>query len=67
MIVSIIIGRKGSQGFPGKNTFKVFGKPLCSYPLEAARNTGMIDEFYFSTDCPELRKFAQNKGSFKKV
>lgn len=62
MIVSIIIGRKGSQGFPGKNTFKVYGKPLCSYPLEAARNTGMINDFYFSTDCPELTKFAQNNS-----
>lgn len=59
MIVALLIGRKGSKGFPGKNTYNVLGHPLCYYPSIAAINTPDIDEFYFSTDCPKLKKFAE--------
>lgn len=37
MIPALILGRKGSQGFPGKNTMLVLGKPLMAYPLIAAQ------------------------------
>ena len=58
MVVSILIGRRGSVGFPGKNTYKVLGQPLCYYPIKAARDTGIINYYYCSTDCPELKSFA---------
>ena len=58
MIPAILIGRKGSKGFPGKNTFKVLGQPLCYYPTEAAKKTKLIDQIYYSTDCPLLKEFA---------
>ena len=59
MIVALLIGRKGSKGFPGKNTYKVLGHPLCYYASIAAINTPDIDKFYFSTDCPSLKNFAR--------
>ena len=62
MIVSILIGRKGSVGFPGKNTYKVMGNPLCYYPFKAAKDTKLVDKFYCSTDCPDLKLFSKKNG-----
>ncbi len=50
MIAALILGRKGSTGFPGKNTMKILGRPLCSYPMMAARKSKYIDRYYVSTD-----------------
>lgn len=62
MIPAILVGRKGSKGFPGKNTYKVLGKPLCYYPSEVARKIKLIDEIYFSTDCPKIKSFAKSNN-----
>ena len=45
MIIALMIGRKGSRGFKGKNTFKVLNKPMCEYPLIAAKKSKLIDKF----------------------
>ena len=37
MIAAVLMGRKGSKGFPGKNLHIVSGKPLAYYPINAAR------------------------------
>ena len=66
MIYALLIGRKGSKGFPGKNTYKVMGKPLCYYPSMAAKKTNLIDDIYFSTDCPSLKKFSE-ENKFKTI
>jgi hypothetical protein len=58
MIAALLLGRKGSQGFPGKNTYEVLGRPLCGYPMQAANDTPEIDKVYLSTDCPELKRIA---------
>lgn len=62
MIVALLLGRKGSIGFPGKNTFPVFGKPLAWYPINIAILTPEIDKIYLSTDDPELMKLASEEG-----
>ena len=31
--VALILGRKGSTGFPGKNTMEILGKPAYEYRL----------------------------------
>ena len=36
MIAALLIGRQGSVGFPGKNTYPVLGRPFMEYPLFAA-------------------------------
>ena len=59
MIVAIMIGRKGSRGFPGKNTFKVLGRPLCEYPLIAAKKSKFIDKIYVATDCDKIKRISQ--------
>lgn len=60
MIAALLIGRKGSVGFPGKNLYPVLGRPLSFYPMSAAKSSKVIDEVYLSTDCNELMKLAKN-------
>ena len=54
-----MIGRKGSRGFKGKNTFKVLNKPMCEYPLIAAKKSKSINKIFVSTDCPKIKKISK--------
>lgn len=62
MISALLIGRKGSIGFPGKNTYPLFGKPLAEYPMEAARNSPSVDKTFISTDDEKLMELARRHG-----
>lgn len=62
MIVSLLLGRKGSQGFPGKNLFKVLGHELAWYPMEASKRAGVVDHIYLSTNDPELILLGKKNG-----
>jgi hypothetical protein len=62
-ICALIIGRAGSTGFPGKNMSLVLGRPLCSYPMMAARASRYIDHLYVSTDSPEIMAIANQFGA----
>jgi hypothetical protein len=59
MVSALLIGRKGSVGFPGKNTYPILGKPLSFYPMQAAKNSKLVDKVYISTDCPKLMELAR--------
>jgi len=63
MICALMIGRAGSTGFPGKNTYPILGRPLCAYPLMAARNSRYISRLFVSTDCPKITAVAQEFGA----
>lgn len=43
MIAALIIGRKGSVEFPGKNLYPVIGRPPALYPMMAAASSRFID------------------------
>lgn len=62
MIPALLLGRKGSRGFPGKNTFPVLGRPLAAYPMLAAKAAPEVDRIYLSTDDPELMEIAAGHG-----
>ena len=62
MIAALLLGRKGSIGFPGKNTFPVLGRPMASYPMRAAREATLVDAGYLSTDDPDLMALARREG-----
>jgi len=62
MIVAILMGRKGSKGFPGKNLKIVLGKPLAHYPMAAAINCPEIDKIYLSTDDERLAELAKKNS-----
>lgn len=54
MIAALLIGRKGSVGFPGKNLYPVLGRPLSLYTMMAAKSSRYVDKVYLSTDCEDL-------------
>jgi len=62
MIVSLMIGRAGSQGLLQKNTRKILGKSLCEYPLIASKKSKYIQKIFVSTDCPIIRKRSKKYG-----
>jgi len=62
MICSLILGRKGSVGFPGKNLYDINGQPLAWYPMQTALNTHEIDCNFISTDDPELIRLGEKVG-----
>jgi hypothetical protein len=63
MIPALALGREGSVGFPGKNTFPVLGRPMMAYPLLAAGHCRFVDEVYVSTDSPRIREVAKEYGA----
>lgn len=62
-VCALMIGRAGSTGFPGKNIYPVLGRPLCSYPLMAAKASRQITRIYVSTDSPEIEAIAVGLGA----
>jgi len=55
MIVALMLGRKGSSGFPGKNTSSVCGRPMMEWPILAAQKSKYVEKIYVSTDCEEIK------------
>ena len=63
MIAALLIGREGSIGFPGKNTYPVLGKPLMAYPLLAAKKAKTVDKVYVSTDSQKIKEIGLEHGA----
>jgi molybdopterin-guanine dinucleotide biosynthesis protein A len=62
MIVAVLMGRKGSKGFAGKNTYPVLGHPLAFYPMNAAKKCADVDRVFISTDDEKLMALARENG-----
>ncbi len=63
LVCALMIGRKGSIGFPGKNVCPVLGRPLAAYPLMAAKGSRYMDRIFVSTDSPEIMEIARGYGA----
>ena len=50
------------MGFPGKNLSSVLGRPLCAYPLMAAKASRYIDHIFVSTDSKGIMDVAHAYG-----
>lgn len=59
MIAALLLGRKGSVGFPGKNVYPVLGRPMAYYPMAAASACPLVDSVYLSTDDELLMQLAE--------
>lgn len=59
MIAALLLGRKGSIGFPGKNLVPILGNPLSYYPMKVALDSDFIDDVYISTDDEKLMELAK--------
>jgi len=62
MIIALLMGRKNSKGFPGKNMHMVLGRPLAYYPMKAAKDCPEIDKIYLSTDDKRLMELTEGNG-----
>ena len=52
-IFALLIGKKNSTGFPGKNIMKINGLPSCEYGFQIAKKLN-IKNIFVSTDCPVI-------------
>ena len=59
MIPALLLGRKGSVGFPKKNTTEILGRKLAEYPIIHAKYSKSVDKIYLSTDDPKLMQLAK--------
>lgn len=60
--VAIIPARSGSKGLKDKNIRSLNGKPLLSYSIEAALQSGIFDRVMVSTDSEEYSEIADRKS-----
>lgn len=64
-IVALLTGR-GNNTLKDKNILPVLGKPLISYPANAAKNVQCINHFYVSSDDDKILNIANDLG-YKKI
>jgi len=63
MKIALIPARGGSKRIPNKNIKLFAGKPLISYPIRAARDSGLFDRIIVSTDSIEISEIAEKEGA----
>ena len=63
MNVAVIPARGGSKRIPGKNIKEFAGKPIITYSIEAAKNSGLFDRIVVSTDSEEIADVAVKAGA----
>lgn len=61
--IAIIPARSGSKGLKDKNIKALAGKPLMSYSIEAALESGIFEEVMVSTDSEEYASVAKACGA----
>ncbi|HTF03199.1 MAG TPA: acylneuraminate cytidylyltransferase family protein [Bacteroidia bacterium] len=59
----IIPARGGSKRIPRKNILPLNGRPLISYSIRAALDSGIFDEVIVSTEDAEISAIAQQEGA----
>lgn len=61
--IAIITARGGSKRIPRKNIKNFLGKPIVSYSIEAALQSGLFDVVMVSTDDQEIAEVAKSFGA----
>lgn len=63
-IIALIPARGGSKRVPGKNVRPLNGHPLLFYTIAAAKESGIFDMVFVSSDDPRILFLAECKGAF---
>jgi pseudaminic acid cytidylyltransferase len=61
--IAIIPARGGSKRIPDKNIRLFLGKPIISYPIQAAFDSGLFEEVMVSTDSELIADIAREYGA----
>ena len=62
-VIAILPARGGSKRIPKKNIRDFCGKPIISYSIEAAIQSGVFNEVMVSTDDDEISEVAKACGA----
>ncbi len=63
MTVAVIPARGGSKRLPNKNIRPFRGAPMLTWPIQAARDSGVITDIRVSTDDDTIAKVARDAGA----
>lgn len=63
-VLAVIPARGGSKGVLRKNIRPLNGRPLLSYAIEAAKQSGVIDKLVVSTEDTEIASVAREWGAY---
>ena len=61
-VIGMIPARLGSQRVPKKNLRLLGGKPLVSYIIESAKESGVLDEIYINSEADIFSEIATDGG-----
>jgi CMP-N-acetylneuraminic acid synthetase len=62
-IMGLITARGGSKGVPRKNLVPLGGRPLISYTIDAALESGLVDRLLVTTDDAEIAEVSRKLGA----
>lgn len=62
MNVAIITARAGSKSILDKNVYEVLGRPLVSYPIQAAHDGKRVEKVFISTDGESIAGVGREMG-----
>jgi len=62
-VIALIPARGGSQGIPRKNVRELCHRPLISWVIESALQSGIFDEIWVSTDDDEIARVSKEWGA----
>jgi CMP-N-acetylneuraminic acid synthetase len=63
MILGVTPARGGSKGVPRKNIRPLFGKPLITWTIEAAKDSKLLDRYVVSTEDLEIAEVSRKAGA----
>lgn len=61
--IALIPARGGSKRLPRKNVLNILGKPMLAYAIDIARDVGLFDGIYVSTEDNEISQVAGDHGA----
>lgn len=61
--VAIIPARGGSKRLPRKNILEIMGRPMLSYPIGAALESGLFSQVIVSTEDEKISQIAESVGA----
>jgi len=61
-VLAVILARAGSKGLPGKCLRDLNGRAVIAYTFDHARESRLISDVVFSTDCEEAKQLARSVG-----
>lgn len=62
-VLGLIPARGGSKGLPGKNTRDFCGRPLIRWTIDAALESGCLDDLVVTTDSRDIAEIARGGGA----